>query len=198
MKVLEGERPLRSETWSPEEAAELRALGMITLRPVLYVANVGEDDVSGRGDLAARLRAWVEQQPGGMLVPICAKLEAELAEIDNEAERREMLQAMGLAEPALAVLARALYKLLGLQSFYTAGAPEIRAWTIRAGETAPEAAGAIHSDIQRGFIRAETYGVDDLVQHGSEAAIRAAGKWRSEGKNYVMRDGDVVHFLFNV
>ncbi len=199
VQVLEDERPLRAAEWSAEELTELRSLGMITLRPVLYVANVGEDDLKGESEAVAALRQWVESRPGGQtrMVPICAKLEAEIAELDA-GERQEMLEGLGLTEPALAVLARALYDLLGLQSFYTAGEPEIRAWTIRKGETAPEAAGAVHSDIQRGFIRSETYSIDDLVKYESEQAIRAAGKMRSEGKSYVMRDGDVCHFLFNV
>lgn len=197
--VLEDEKPLRGQEWSKEELLELRSLGMITLRPVLYVANVGEDDLKGAGESVAALRRWVESNEAGQtrMVPICAKLEAEIAEL-APAERQEMLEGLGLTEPALAVLARALYDLLGLQSFYTAGEPEIRAWTIRKGETAPEAAGKIHSDIQRGFIRAETYGIDDLVKHESEHAIRAAGRMRSEGKSYVLQDGDVCHFLFNV
>lgn len=197
--VLEQERPLRAQEWSREELVELRSLGMITLRPVLYVANVGEEDLKGESDAVAALKKWVEASEGGQtrMVPICAKLEAEIAELD-QAERQEMLEGLGLNEPALAVLARALYDLLGLQSFYTAGEPEIRAWTIRKAETAPEAAGAIHSDIQRGFIRAETYSVEDLVKFHTEQAIRAAGKMRSEGKSYVLQDGDVCHFLFNV
>lgn len=201
LAVLEDERPLRVEPWDEAEKAELRSLGMITLRPVLYVANVGESDLGGDGDppMVAALRTWLDEQPEGTgsLAIICASIEAELAELD-ESDRMEMLEGMGLSEPALGVLARALYGLLGLQSFYTAGPKEIRAWTIRAGETAPEAAGSVHSDIQRGFIRCETYSVDDLVEHTSEQAIKAAGKMRLEGKEYIMRDGDVCHFLFNV
>lgn len=199
VKVLEDERPLRTAEWSAEELTDLRSLGMITLRPVLYVANVSEDDLRGESEAVAALRKWVDARQGGQtrMVLICAKLEAEIAELDA-GERQEMLEGLGLTEPALAVLARALYDLLGLQSFYTAGEPEIRAWTIRKGETAPEAAGAVHSDIQRGFIRSETYSIDDLVKYESEQAIRAAGKMRSEGKSYIMRDGDVCHFLFNV
>ncbi len=197
--LLEDEKPLRAKEWSKEELLELRSLGMITLRPVLYIANVGEDDLKGQSAAVTALRGWVESSEEGQtrLVTICAKLEAEIAEL-APAERQEMLEGLGLAEPALAVLARALYDLLGLQSFYTAGEPEIRAWTIRKGETAPEAAGKIHSDIQRGFIRAETYSVDDLLRHESEHAIRAAGRMRSEGKSYILQDGDVCHFLFNV
>jgi ribosome-binding ATPase YchF (GTP1/OBG family) len=134
---------------------------------------------------------------GSQVVPIAARLEAEIAELD-EPDRSEMLHSVGLQEPALAVLARAAYRLLGLQSFYTAGPKEIRAWTIPMGATAPQAAGVIHSDFQRGFIRVEVYSVDDLENFGSEKAIREAGKMRLEGKSYVMQDSDVCHFLFNV
>src|SRR5262249_42702863 len=130
-------------------------------------------------------------------VVLCAKLEAELAEL-ADADRGEMLKSMGLEEPAIGPLARAANALLGLASFYTAGEKEVRAWPITIGATAPEAAGSIHSDIERGFIRAECYNVDDLVQFKTEKGIREAGKLRSEGKNYRMQDGDVVHFLFNV
>jgi ribosome-binding ATPase len=130
-------------------------------------------------------------------VPVCALLEAELAELPEE-DRAEMLGSMGLNEPALHALARAAYRLLGLQSFYTAGPKEIRAWTIPQGATAPQAAGAIHSDFERGFIRAEVYKVSDLEAHGSEKAIKEAGKMRVEGKGYVMQDADVCHFLFNL
>ncbi|MGC4033395.1 MAG: DUF933 domain-containing protein [Tepidisphaeraceae bacterium] len=127
-------------------------------------------------------------------MPVCGKLEAELSEL-AEADRQEMLESLGLKEPALASLTRAAYHLLGLQSYYTAGKIEVRAWTIKQGFTAPQAAGVIHSDLERCFIRAEVYSVDDLIQHKTEAAIKAAGKMRVEGKSYVMKDGDVAHFL---
>lgn len=197
--ALENEKPLRAMDWHEDEATEFRALGMISMRPVLYVANVSEDDIAGESERVGELRHWVNEREGaehGRVVPISAELEAEFTELE-ESERREMLVGMGLKEPALAVLARALYEFLGLQSFYTAGIKEIRAWTIRRNQTAPVAAGVIHSDIQRGFIRCETYSVDDLVEYKSEKAIREAGKIRSEGKHYIMHDGDVCHFLFN-
>ena len=141
-----------------------------------------------------RARAAAEK---GEVVAVCARLESEVAELD-EADRAEMLSSVGLTEPALAALARAAYRTLGLQSYFTAGPKEIRAWTIHIGATGPQAAGVIHSDFERGFIRAEVYTVDDLVQYKSEKAIREAGKLRVEGKNYVMQDSDVCHFLFNV
>jgi ribosome-binding ATPase YchF (GTP1/OBG family) len=169
---------------------------MLTAKPVLYVANIGEGDIGADNAYVTALRAYAAQR-GSEVVAVCAKLEAELAELE-EAERGEMLQGLGLAEPALNVLARAAYHVLGLQSFFTAGDKENRAWTIPIGAKAPEAAGAIHSDLQRGFIRVEVFSVDDLAQHKSEAAIKAAGKLRVEGKDYAMRDGDVCHFLFNV
>ena len=128
---------------------------------------------------------------------LCGKVEAELAEV-GEADRGELLASYGLSEPALASLARECYRLLGLQSYFTAGEKEIRAWTIRRGATAPEAAGVIHTDFEKGFIRAQVYSLADLEAHGSEAGIKAAGKLRMEGKEYVVADGDIMHFLFNV
>jgi GTP-binding protein YchF len=174
----------------------LNDVQLLTSKRVLYVANVGEDDLQGKSPSVEKIRQRAAAE-GSEVVPISARLEAEIAELD-EADRGEMLQSVGLAEPALAVLARATYRLLGLQSFYTAGPKEIRAWTIAIGATGPEAAGVIHSDFERGFIRVEVYSVDDLVKYGSEKAIREAGKMRLEGRSYVMQDSDVCHFLFNV
>ena len=181
---------------TPDEQAVMKELALLTAKPVLYVANVDEGDLEGTGPLVVPVRDRAATE-GGAVVPVCAKIESELAELD-ETDRLEMLQSMGLTEPALAVLARGAYRLLGLQSFFTAGPKEVRAWTVRVGATAPQAAGVIHSDFERGFIRAEVYGVDDLDEHKTEAAIRAAGKMRVEGKTYVVQDGDVCHFLFNV
>jgi ribosome-binding ATPase len=163
---------------------------------VLYVANVDESDLEGKGPLVTKVRERAAAEKGEV-VAVCARLEAEIAELD-ETDRAEMLASVGLPEPALAVLARAAYRVLGLQSYFTAGPKEIRAWTIPVGATGPQAAGVIHSDFERGFIRAEIYSVDDLVQYKTEKAIREAGKMRVEGKNYVMQDSDVCHFLFNV
>jgi GTP-binding protein YchF len=190
-------KPIRGLEYQDEARQKiLRELQLLTAKPVLYVANVNEDDLAGQSPHVQRLRERAAAE-GGSVVPVCARLESELVELD-EAERKEMLESMGLEEPALAVLARAAYKLLGLQSFFTAGEKEIRAWTIPIGATGPQAAGAIHSDFERGFIRVEVYSVDDLDQYKSEKAIREAGKLRVEGKNYVMQDSDVCHFLFNV
>jgi GTP-binding protein YchF len=179
-----------------EEKKVYRGLSLLSSKPVLYVANVDEDDVGGSGALASQVRAHAERVGAGF-VPVCAKLEAELAEM-SPGDRAEMLSSLGLAEPALYALARAAYKLLGLQSFYTAGEKEIRAWTIPTGATAPQAAGAIHTDFERGFIRVEIYSVSELDQYKSEKAIKEHGKLRTEGKAYVMHDADVCHFLFNV
>ena len=184
----------------PEQVKALKGLGLISSKKVLYVANVGEDDPHGRGPLAMKVRGWVKSQGGDPefdVVPVSAKIESELADL-NDADRLEMLQSLGMDEPALNALARAAYHLLGMQSFYTAGPKEIRAWTIPVGATAPQAAGVIHTDFERGFIRAEIYSVKDLVEYKTEKAIKDAGRLRIEGKGYVMQDGDVCHFLFNV
>ncbi|MBX3356001.1 MAG: redox-regulated ATPase YchF [Phycisphaeraceae bacterium] len=193
---LDAGRPLRRGSWTPEELKLLREFGLISAKPVLFIANVDEDDLHGTGALATRLRQAAEAA-GARVVPVCAKIEAELAEL-SESDRAELLESLGMKEPALASVARAAYELLGLQSYFTAGPKEIRAWTIHKGDTAPQAAGVIHTDFEKGFIRAECYGVKDLEEHGSEKAIRDAGRLRSEGRNYIMQDGDVVHFLFNV
>ena len=192
--VNEG-KPLRTCSFTDEEKAVVRAIGLMTAKPVLFVANVAEDDLDGQGTLVQQVRQYATTN-GANVVPICAKLEAELAELD-EADRNEMLQSVGLTEPGLGPLARAAYKTLGLQSYFTAGEKEVRAWTIPVGATAPQAAGVIHSDFEKGFIRCEVYSLEDLETYKSEKEIRAAGKLRVEGKAYVMQDGDICHFLFN-
>lgn len=197
--VLEDGRPARAvagDVTDPEERRAFASFDFLTGKRVLYVANVDEHDVRGEGAHASRVREHAQRE-GMQMIPACAKIESELAELD-EADRDEMLAGLGLEQPALHALAQAAYRLLGVQSFYTAGPKEIRAWTIRTGTTAPEAAAEIHSDIARGFIRAEVYSVDDLEDLKTEKAIREAGRLRAEGRAYVMRDSDVVHFLFNV
>jgi GTP-binding protein YchF len=189
--------PVRGyEPTDPDQQKALKGMQFLSDKPILYVANVDEDDLAGTGPLVQKVRERAASV-GAEVVAVCAKLESELAELE-EADRKEMLESVGLTEPALNALARAAYKTLGLQSYFTAGPKEIRAWTIPIGATAPEAAGVIHSDFQRGFIRVEVYSVEDLEKHGTEKAIREAGKLRVEGKDYVMQDGDVCHFLFNV
>lgn len=193
---LASDLPIRGMEMDRDERRRMKGFGLITAKPVLYVANVDESDLHGEGELARRVRERALAE-GGAIVPVCAGLEAELLELD-EGDRREMLESVGLEGPALAVLARAAYGLLGLESFFTAGPKQIRAWTVRVGATAPEAAGVIHSDFERGFIRAEVYTPDDLDRFGSEKALREAGRLRVEGKSYIVQDGDVCHFLFNV
>ena len=194
-RLAEG-KPIRGIDLDEKQTKELKSFGLITAKRVLYVANVDENDLHGESEFVQRVRQRAEAEDG-VVVPVCAKLESELAELD-EADRAELLESVGLAEPALDALARAAYQLLGLQSYFTAGPKEIRAWTIPAGATGPQAAGVIHSDFERGFIRVEVYSVNDLEQYKSERAIKEAGKMRIEGKDYVMRDSDVCHFLFNV
>jgi GTP-binding protein YchF len=195
-KLLEDGVPLRLADWKPPELAALRPLFLLTLKPVLYVANVGDDDVGGSG-AHARAVQDVAAAHGAPCIAICGDLECELAGMS--AEDRISFQAdFGLTEVARPRLIQAVYQLLGLQTFFTAGEKEIKAWTIEKGDTGPVAAGKIHSDFEKGFVRAEVYSVDDLVQFGTEAAIKAAGKMRSEGKEYVVQDGDIMHFLFNV
>ena len=189
-------KPVRQIEFTTDEKKLVKGLGLITAKKVLYVANVDESDLHGQGPLVGQVGQRAEQE-GGAVVAVCGKLEAELAEL-GEADRHEMLQSMGLKEPALATLAREAYRLLGLHSFFTAGPKEIRAWELPVGATAPQAAGVIHTDFERGFIRAEIYTIEDLKQYKTEAAIKAAGKLRAEGKSYIMKDGDVAHFLFNV
>jgi GTP-binding protein YchF len=188
-------KPVRSLEMNADEKKALKTLGLITGKKVLYVANVAEDDVTGEGPLVQKVRDRAKAE-GGVVVPVCGKLEAELSELP-EADRKEMLESMGLKEPALATLAREGYKLLGLQSYFTMGPKEIRAWTTPIGATAPQAAGVIHTDFEKGFIRAEVYHLADLEAHRGEKEIRQAGKLRVEGKNYVMQDGDICHFLFS-
>lgn len=188
--------PLRAGDFSEEELIELRQLGMMTSKKVLYIGNVDEAGIHGESAHALALKAYAEKN-NSKVVFVCAAIEAELGSLEGD-ERQEYLETYGMEESALEHIAREGYDLLGLQSYYTAGPKEIRAWTIKKGATAPEAAGVIHTDFQRGFIRAETYGVCDLEQYHTEAAIRAAGKLRTEGKQYIMQDGDVCHFLFNV
>jgi GTP-binding protein YchF len=193
--VLAEGTPLRAATWSADDRAALREMQMITAKPVLYVCNVDEGGLAGNPHVDTVWERAMEDGSG--VVVICAKAEADIAELPED-ERGEFLEALGLEEPGLDTLARETYRLLGLRTYFTAGEKEIRAWTIRAGMTAPEAAGVIHTDFQKGFIRAEVYRIPDLLEAGSESGLRTAGKLRVEGKEYVVEDGDVMHFRFNV
>ncbi|WP_164101723.1 redox-regulated ATPase YchF [Candidatus Laterigemmans baculatus] len=192
---LSEEKPLRTLSLKEDEAKSIASFGLMTAKPILYVANVDEDDLEGQSEMAQRVRSHAAEVGAGF-VPVCARLEAEIAELDPE-DRDEMLESVGLSEPALAALAREAYRTLGLQSYFTAGEKEVRAWTIPIGATAPQAAGVIHTDFEKGFIRAEVYELADLETFKSEKEIRAAGKLRVEGKQYVVKDGDICHFLFN-
>lgn len=196
LKHLSTETPLRALALNDGESKAIKSYGLLTAKPILYVANVAEDDLEGNSPLVTKVKQHATAVNAGV-VSVCAKIEAEIAELDP-AERGEMLEAVGLKEPALHVLARAAYQTLGLESYFTAGEKEVRAWTIKKGYTGPQAAGVIHTDFERGFIRAEVYSLDDLENYQSEAAIRQNGKLRVEGKSYVVQDGDICHFLFNV
>ena len=193
--ALNEAKPVRSIDFSKEELAVLKPLCLITAKPAMFVGNVAEDGFENNPFLD-RLREYAARQ-NAPVVAICAKTEAELADMSDE-DRQLFLQEMGQDEPGLNRLIRAGFKLLGLQTYFTAGVKEVRAWTIHVGDTAPQAAGVIHGDFERGFIRAQTIAYDDFIAHGGEQGAKDAGKMRAEGKEYVVKDGDVMNFLFNV
>ncbi|MFZ0501268.1 MAG: redox-regulated ATPase YchF [Steroidobacteraceae bacterium] len=192
---LDQVRPVRALGLTEEEQRDIRDLHLLTAKPVMYVANVAENGFEAN-PLLATIEARAAKE-GAAVVPVCAAIEAEIAQLE-EGDRAEFLAELKLSEPGLDRLIRAAYRLLGLQTFFTAGPKEVRAWTVRVGSTAPQAAGAIHTDFERGFIRAEVIAFEDYVGLRGEAGAREAGKLRLEGKEYVMREGDVVHFRFNV
>jgi len=188
-------RSARSVALDDEERAAIRDLFLLTMKPLMYVANVREDGFENNPHLdAVRQRA---EAKGAVVVPVCAAIEEELAQLD-ESDRGEFLASMGLREPGLDQVVRAAYTLLGLQTYFTAGEKEVRAWTVKRGATAPQAAGVIHTDFEKGFIRAETVSFDDYVKYRGEAGARDAGRLRLEGKEYRVQEGDVLHFRFNV
>ena len=194
-KHLDEGRPVRSMGLDDEQLESLRELHLLTVKPTLYIANVDEDGFDDNPYLdAVREHAAAE---GAEVVPVCAALEAEIARLEAD-EKQEFLAEMGLDEPGLDRVVRAGYRLLGLQTYFTAGVKEVRAWTIPVGATAPQAAGVIHTDFERGFIRAEVISYEDFVAHGGEQGARDAGRMRLEGKEYIVQDGDVIHFRFNV
>ena len=195
MAVLNEGKPVRTLTLSDQEQALLKPLCLITAKPAMFVGNVAEDGFENNPFLD-RLRAYADAQ-NAPVVAICAKIEAELSEMDD-ADRLEFLKELGQDEPGLNRLIRAGFKLLGLQTYFTAGEKEVRAWTIRIGDTAPKAAGVIHGDFERGFIRAQTIAFEDYIALKGEQGAKDAGKMRAEGKDYVVKDGDVMNFLFNV
>jgi hypothetical protein len=192
---LDEGRPVRAMALTDDERAELRELFMLTAKPTMYVANVADNGFEDN-PLLDRVREHAAAE-GAEVVPVCAAIESEIVELDED-ERAEFLADLGLDEPGLNRVVRAGYRLLGLETYFTAGPKECRAWTIHAGATAPQAAGVIHSDFERGFIRAEVIGFEDFIARNGEQGAKEAGKLRSEGKEYIVRDGDVIHFRFNV
>jgi len=187
--------PVRSLGLDDDELSKISELNLLTIKPTMYITNVSEDGFENNSHLDA-VRALAEKE-NAIVVPICASIEAEISELEDE-EKGEFLSEMGLDEPGLNRVIRAGYDLLGLQTYFTAGVKEVRAWTVKVGATAPQAAAVIHTDFEKGFIRAEVIGYDDFVSNKGEAGAKDAGKWRLEGKEYIVKDGDVMHFRFNV
>lgn len=186
---------LRALDLTKEEKEAIRYLSFLTLKPTMYIANVNEDGFENNPYLD-QVRAIAEQE-GSVVVPVCAAVEADIAELDDE-ERDEFMAELGLEEPGLNRVIRAGYALLNLQTYFTAGVKEVRAWTIPVGATAPQAAGKIHTDFEKGFIRAQTIAYEDFITYKGEQGAKEAGKMRAEGKDYIVKDGDVMNFLFNV
>ena len=195
LPVLNEGKPVRSMGLDKDQMALIRELCLLTVKPTMYIANVNEDGFENNPHLD-KVRE-IAASENAVVVPICNKLEAEISELEDE-EKSMFLDEMGMEEPGLDRVIRAGYGLLGLQTYFTAGVKEVRAWTVRIGATAPQAAGVIHTDFERGFIRAEVVSYDDFVQYNGEAGAKDAGKWRLEGKDYIVKDGDVIHFRFNV
>lgn len=197
-EVLEAGKPARSLTYSKEDMDIVKQYTLLTMKPLIYVANLGEEDLEDptTNPYYVQLKDYAKEE-GCDVVPICAKIESELVGLDKE-DKEMFLQDLGIEESGLDKLIKEAYALLGLNTFFTVGADEVRAWTFKKGMLAPEMAGIIHTDFQRGFIKAETYSYDDLMTYGSEHALRDAGKIRQEGKQYIGQDGDIMFFKFNV
>lgn len=198
LPLLQEGKCARLAELTDDEKAAIKDMFLLTMKPTLYVANVDEDSIaSGTNKYVETLKKIADSEKSEVVV-ICGKFEADLAEITEDADRGEFMESVGLKESGLAVLARKAYHLMGLETFFTGGPDECRAWTIHAGDTAPKAAGVIHTDFEKGFIKAEAYSIEDLRKYGSEQKIKEAGKYRQEGKDYVVQDGDVLFFKFNV
>ena len=198
LPLLQEGKCARLAELTDDEKAAIKDMFLLTMKPTLYVANVDEDSIaSGTNKYVETLKKIADSEKSEVVV-ICGKFEADLAEITEDADRREFMESVGLKESGLAVLARKAYHLMGLETFFTGGSDECRAWTIHAGDTAPKAAGVIHTDFEKGFIKAEAYSIEDLRKYGSEQKIKEAGKYRQEGNDYVVQDGDVLFFKFNV
>ncbi|MFP5307133.1 MAG: redox-regulated ATPase YchF [Gammaproteobacteria bacterium] len=193
---LDGGAPARSFTLETDERAHVRELQLITAKPALYIANVDEAGLTQGNEYLKRVQEYAANE-GAQVVAVCAAIEAEIAQLDD-ADKAAFLADLGLEEPGLNRVIRAAYTLLGLQTYFTAGVQEVRAWTVKVGATAPQAAGVIHTDFEKGFIRAEVIAYDDYVKYKGEAGAKDAGKWRLEGKDYIVQEGDVMHFRFNV
>ncbi|NVJ58851.1 MAG: redox-regulated ATPase YchF [Gammaproteobacteria bacterium] len=193
--VLDEGNPVRSIDFDKDELKIVKQLHLITSKPTMYIANVNEDGFDNNPNLD-KVREFAAAE-NAEVVPVCAAMESEIASLEDE-EKVEFLQEMGLEEPGLNRVIRAGYSLLNLQTYFTAGEKEVRAWTVKVGATAPQAAGVIHTDFEKGFIRAEVIGYEDYVALGGEQGAKDAGKWRLEGKDYIVKDGDVIHFRFNV
>lgn len=195
--ALDEGKAARTVVPDEEERGFFKHLGLMSAKPVLYVCNVAEQDSATGNEWSRKVAARAAAQ-GAESVVICAAIEAEIAQLDSEEDKRAFLETMGLSEPGLSRIIRAGYRLLGLQTYFTAGPKEARAWTVRAGAKAPEAAGVIHTDFQKGFIRAEVISFEDYIAGGGEQGAKEAGKMRAEGKDYALHDGDIVLFRFNV
>ena len=197
-KHLESEKPVRTMSFNDDEKILVKEMMLLTAKPILYICNVSEEQLENaqNDENVIKVKEYATTEES-IAIPLCAKIEEELTGLD-EADKKEMLQALGLEESGLDIVIKESYSLLGLMSFLTAGEPEVRAWTIKKGTKAPAAAGKIHSDIQRGFIKAEIVSYEDLIREGSMAAAREKGLVRSEGKEYIMQEGDIVLFKFNV
>jgi len=193
----DGKRALQADL-SDDEKIAVRDMFLLTMKPLFYVANIDEDSIAEGTNSYVETVKKIAAAENSEVVLICGKFEADLSEISDDAERKDFMEAAGLTESGLAVLARKAYQMMGLRTFFTGGSDECRAWTIHAGDTAPKAAGVIHTDFEKGFIKAEAYTIEDLRKYGSEAKIREAGKYRVEGKDYIVQDGDVLFFKFNV
>ncbi|MBU3847253.1 MAG: redox-regulated ATPase YchF [Candidatus Acinetobacter avistercoris] len=193
--LLDEGKPARAADLDDDERKLVRGFGLMTLKPTMYIANVAEDGFENNPHLDAVKKLAAEEN--AIVVPLCNQIEAEISLLEDE-DRAEFLEAMGMEEPGLNVVIRAGYSLLGLQTYFTAGVQEVRAWTVKVGATAPQAAGVIHTDFEKGFIRAECVAYDDFIQYNGESGAKEAGKWRLEGKTYIVQDGDVLHFRFNV
>jgi len=197
-ETFENEKPARTIEFTDEQMKIVKGLHLLTIKPVLYVANVSEDDIvdPSNNEYVKKVKAFAEQDQAEVIV-VCAKIEEEISELDRD-EKAMFLQELGIEQSGLDQLIRVAYHLLGLATYFTAGVQEVRAWTFRKGMKAPQCAGIIHSDFERGFIRAETVAYDDLIKYGSMNAAKEAGKVRLEGKDYEVKDGDIIHFRFNV